>query len=243
MHMRTGFVAAAVIAALITAMTGYTPAVAAGGQARKPATYDLIYIEVAPGDIAKSITLLRAEEAAGTAGTGNLAFRVLQRHPDLNQFLIVGLWADHASLVAYQEAVSTTQFRAALRPMMIAPYDERPNIGFLTNAARDQAVLSVAPKNTLFAFAHIDIDPEHKAIGVRAIDKLFPESTTVSGNLAFDVLNQSSRANHFTLFEAWRNEGAFTDYKEQKYVRTFRDALLPIMGSIYEERLYQPIDQ
>jgi quinol monooxygenase YgiN len=215
---------------------------AAGRQITKPATYDLIYIEVAPRDIAKAITFLRAEEVAGREGMGNLGFLMLQRYPDINQFLIVGLWTDHASLVAYQNSVSTKQFLAALRPMMIAPYDERPNIDFLTNSARDQATLTVAPKNTLFVLAHVDVDPEDKAAGVRAIQALFLESQNEPDNFAFDVLNQSSRTNHFTLFEAWQSQTTFTAYKEQKLVRSFRNALLPIMGSIYEERLYRPID-
>src|SRR6201999_3720782 len=130
-----------------------------GQEIKKPATYDLIYLEVSPTNVVKTLNVLRAAEAIGRKEKGNLGFLVLQRHPNLNQFLIVGLWTDNTSLVAYQNSASTQQFRATLQPMMIAPYDERPNIDFLTNSTRDRAVLSEAPKNSLFVLAHVDIDP------------------------------------------------------------------------------------
>jgi quinol monooxygenase YgiN len=240
MLKRSSFMTAAAALLVMVAGIGVIPIRSAW--AAKPATYDLVYLEVSPQAVGKTILLLRQEAKSALQGRGNLGFLVLQRHPYTNQFVLVGQWTDNASFLAYQQAPSTKQFRAALSPLMIAPYDERPNIDFLSNPARAQAVMSVAPANTLFVLTHIDIAPEVKPKGVHAITALFEQSQVLPGNYVFNVLNQSSHSNHFTLFEAWANQADFTAYKEQGFVRRFRESLMPIMGSIYEERIYQEIN-
>ena len=62
-----------------------------------------------------------------------------------------------------------------------------------------------------------------------------------SGNLRFDVLQQESRPNHFTLIEAWRDRNAFELSVTAASTKEFRQKLTPLSGALYDERLYQII--
>jgi quinol monooxygenase YgiN len=55
------------------------------------------------------------------------------------------------------------------------------------------------------------------------------------------VLQQTSRPNHLTLVEAWRGRAALEAHEAAAHTRKFRDALLPMSGSLYDQRLYKAI--
>ena len=45
-----------------------------------------------------------------------------------------------------------------------------------------------------------------------------------------------------TLVEAWADRKAFDDHIVAPHVKKFREALGPMSGSLYDERLYTQID-
>jgi quinol monooxygenase YgiN len=60
--------------------------------------------------------------------------------------------------------------------------------------------------------------------------------------LSFDVLQQSSRGNHMTLFEVWKSEKEMSAHAEKDFVVSYRMALLPMAGSLYDQRTYISLD-
>lgn len=58
----------------------------------------------------------------------------------------------------------------------------------------------------------------------------------------FDALTQGNRANHMTLVEAWADRKAFDDHIVAGHEKRFREALGPMIGSLYDERLYTLIE-
>ena len=63
-----------------------------------------------------------------------------------------------------------------------------------------------------------------------------------AGSLRFDALTQANRANHMTIVEAWADRKAFDGHIVAPHVKKFREALGPMSGSLYDERLYELID-
>ncbi|MGB2657596.1 MAG: antibiotic biosynthesis monooxygenase, partial [Pseudolabrys sp.] len=63
-----------------------------------------------------------------------------------------------------------------------------------------------------------------------------------AGILRYDVLLQSSRPNHLTLVEVWRGMAALEKHEVAAHTRKFREVLLPMSGSLYDQRLYQTIN-
>jgi quinol monooxygenase YgiN len=57
----------------------------------------------------------------------------------------------------------------------------------------------------------------------------------------FEVLQQSSRPNHFTVVEIWRDEDAYNRHITAAHTKNFRERLTPMSGALYDERLYKPL--
>ena len=68
------------------------------------------------------------------------------------------------------------------------------------------------------------------------------DSAQDAGILRYDVLQQSSRPNHLTLVEVWRGMAALEKHEVAAHTRKFREGLLPMSGSLYDQRLYQTIN-
>ena len=62
------------------------------------------------------------------------------------------------------------------------------------------------------------------------------------GNLRFEVVQQTSRPNHFTVVEVWKDHKAYDARGAASPQKTFRDKLGPMLGALYDERIYRAID-
>jgi quinol monooxygenase YgiN len=72
--------------------------------------------------------------------------------------------------------------------------------------------------------------------------RLAEASRQEAGNLRFDVVQHTMRANHFTVIEAWRNQQALDAHVAAAHTKQYRDTLQPMTGSPLDERVYKAID-
>jgi len=77
--------------------------------------------------------------------------------------------------------------------------------------------------------------------GNALLTKVAEASRQHEGNLRFDILTQSDRGNHMTVVEAWRDSDAQSAHQVHDEKTTFRARLKPLLGSLWDERLYQAI--
>jgi len=71
------------------------------------------------------------------------------------------------------------------------------------------------------------------------LKSLAEQSRKENGNVVYDVFQQKApRTNHFTVFATWNNDEAFASHEMQPHTRQFREALAPMLGAPYDERLY-----
>ena len=94
----------------------------------------------------------------------------------------------------------------------------------------------------IYAVTHVDVIPPRKDDGVALLRQLAADSGKDAGNARFDVLQQTSRPNHFTVVEAWKDRNAFDAHGMAAHTRQFRDRLAPMSGALYDERLYAVLD-
>ncbi len=80
--------------------------------------------------------------------------------------------------------------------------------------------------------------PPRKDDGAASLAQLAGNSRRDAGNLGFDVLQQTSRPNHFTVVEIWKDRPAFDAHGMAPHTRQFRGQLAPMSGALYDERLY-----
>lgn len=211
-----------------------TIAGAAAAQAQNATLYTVTYIEVGPVLAKVAAGTLRAYRDAGRSEPGVTSLEVLQRIDRPNQFVVLGTWTDQKAFDAHNAGDATRKLNEKLETLLAAPNDTRQHSGLAVAPAK-------AGKDPLYAVTHVDVIPPQKDNGVNAVEQLADQSRKHTGNLLFDVWQQTNRPNHFTVVEAWTNNGAFSLHQMQKETRDFRTKLAPMSGALYDERLYKAI--
>jgi quinol monooxygenase YgiN len=200
--------------------------------------YVVTYIEVAPAAANEAGGLLKTFRDASRREEGNLRFDALHRSERPNHFAIVEAWKGPSAQEAHARAAHTKEFREKLARLLSAAYDERPHIALSVAPAP----ASPAGQAAVYAVTHVDVIPTFKEQGVGIVKALAEASRKDAGSVRFDALTQSSRANHMTLVEAWQDRKAFDGHIVAAHVKKFREALGPMSGSLYDERLYTLVE-
>jgi quinol monooxygenase YgiN len=204
--------------------------------APQDATYVITYIEVAPSSAGKAADLLKQYADASRKEAGSVRFDALRRIDRTNHFAIVETWKDDKSLKDHTAAAGLKKFRDGIAPMLSAAYDERPH-GGLAAATPNPKIAAGA----IYAVTHVDIIPPKKDEGIAAAKELAEPSRKESGNLRYDVLQQTSRPNHMTLVETWTDMKAVEAHEVSSMMKKYREGLTPMSGSLYDQRLYRVV--
>jgi quinol monooxygenase YgiN len=201
------------------------------------AAYVVSYVEVVPASTAEASALLRQYRDASRREAGVLRLELLQRTGRPGHFVLLEEWRDEKALEAHQRADHTRRFRDALEGLRVSPYDERRYSGL--------AVGSPAPAtagSATYVVTHADAVPAGKDEAVRLLTRLVEASRRERGHLRFDVLQQDSRQNHFTVVEMWNDPKALEAHVSSAQTRQFRDDFQALSGALWDERRYNIVD-
>jgi quinol monooxygenase YgiN len=209
-----------------------------------PACYTVTYVEVVPPSSAEAAALLRRYGAAVRKDPGNLRVEVLQRVDRPNQLTVLATWKNQAAFEAHGATTQARALRDALTPFLASPNDERLHhalsVGGAPAPSADGASASGAD-GAVYAVTHVDVIPPRKDDAVVALGQLAEDSRRDAGHVRFDVVQQTNRANHFTVVEVWKDRAAFDAHGMAAHTRRFRGLLTPMSGSLYDERLYSAL--
>jgi quinol monooxygenase YgiN len=86
------------------------------------------------------------------------------------------------------------------------------------------------------------VPPPRKDECIAALDPLADANRKGDGNMRFEVVQQTNRPNHFTVIEAWKDHKAYDARGSAGSQRSFRDKLGPMLGALYDERIYRAVD-
>jgi quinol monooxygenase YgiN len=204
--------------------------------AQDPNVHVVSYIEVLPSATDQALALLKPFAETSRKEEGNLRFEVLQRTTPSHHFAVLEAWRDGKAQEAHAAAAATKSLREKLQPLLASPYDERPHY-----------VLAVGPSQpagaaSIFAVTHVDCIPPKKDDGIALLRAMVEPTREESGNGRFDVLQQASRPNHFTVVELWSDAKGVENHVAAAHTRQFRAGLHPIGGALYDERLYRAVN-
>jgi quinol monooxygenase YgiN len=227
---------------LIACLAGLALLIVAGSAARAQAGPDSIYgvtnVDVAPGAVAQGIALLKQYRDAARKQAGNSGVELLQEAGWPNRFAIYETWKDQSAYDANEKAAHTAQLRDQLGPIAGSPYDRR-----------DYHVISVGPAqaattgDAIYMQVHLDVFPPGLVPALAAVKQVAEAARKGEGNLRYDVVQSvKPPLSHMTLFAAWQNRQAFDAYEMSSYARHFRDAVGPLLGSPFDDRLYLAIN-
>ncbi len=218
---------------LALAMTMLGASAASPQEANAP-IYVAGYIEVMPTAAREAAALLRQYRDAVRKENGNQRAEIVQRIGQNYHFVILETWQDKAAFDAHGKAAHVGEIREKLKAIQNTPYDERVHIA-LTAGGTDGR----NERDMVYVVTHVDVIPPRKDDGVAAVKQLGEDSRKETGNVRFDVVQQTNRPNHFTVVEAWKNRKAYEAHTMAAHTRAFRDKLTPMSGALYDERLFR----
>ncbi len=197
----------------------------------------VIYVEVMPTSRANSVAILNRYREATRRDNGNLRCEVVSRIGQGHQFAILEIWRDQPAFETHQNSASAKTLREQIQPIRIAPIDERVHIGISLGP------LEPGPGgDAIYVVTHVDVVPPRKDDGLAAVKQLAELSRTAPDNARFEVVQQTNRPNHFTVVEIWRSARAVEAHSMAEPTRRFRDALGPMSGALYDERLFKLVE-
>ena len=210
----------------------------AAAQTAGDAIYGVTALDVAPGAASQGLALLKQYRDGALKQAGNTGVILLQEADWPNRFVIYDAWKDQAAYDANERAAHSAELRAKLASMGGAPYDRR-----------DYRVISVGPAqaaaggDTVYMQLHLDVFPPGIEATLAAERAVAEAARKGDGNLRYDVVRSvKPPLSHTTVLAAWQNRKAFESYENSAYARQFRDAVGPLLGSPFDDRLYVPIN-
>jgi quinol monooxygenase YgiN len=218
-----------------------SPGIVAAPAAAADTAYVVTYFETGASHAGKARALLQQLARASRREAGSVRFEVLQRiaHPD--QFVILEAWKSKDAQAAHAGARHTRAFREKLQTLLRGPYDERPHIA-LAVAATPAMPAGAAKKAAIYTVTHVDIVPKEKDTGVALVKQLSEDGRKDGGNVRFEALTQASRPNHMTVVEIWSGKQPLEVHAVAAHKKAFREKLMPLSGSLYDERFYRAVD-
>jgi quinol monooxygenase YgiN len=218
----------------ISAMTFLAAIFPAPVRAQDSTVYVVTYIEVVPNAVDTAATLLKSYRDASCVESGCRRFDILREISRPERFALFEIWSSVAALDNRDGTTSAVSFHEKLAKIQSAPNDERRNNGLYLGSLPNAPGL-----NTIYVITHVDLIPESDGKGLALLKAMRDSSSREPNNLAYEVLQQSNRPNHFTVVEMWKNMPALEAHVGVQQTRDFRQALLPMEGAPYDDRRYE----
>jgi quinol monooxygenase YgiN len=196
--------------------------------------YVVTYVEARPTARDEAAALLKSYRDASRAASGNMRSVVVQSAGRPGQFAIVAAWKDKSAWDAHLSAAGTKDVRDKLNALRNAPADDR-----FHNSLSVGAMDVPQTPGAVYVVTHVDVIPPRRDDAVAALKVLGEASRNADGSLRYEVVQQTNRPNHFTVFEIWRSRAAFDAQGMSAPMREFRDKLAGMTGALYDERLYE----
>lgn len=196
--------------------------------------YAVAYVEAMASATPKAIALLKQYRDASTKQDGAVSIELFEQIGRPGHFAVFEVWRDQKAFDA-RDASLQKQLRDALQPMRVSDYDQRPYKTISVDDRRGRLRGS-----QVAVIAHVDVAPNPQTAVL--LRDLAEASRKEAGNVRFDVVQHTMRANHFTVVEVWRDEKALDAHVSSPHARQYRDTLQPMTGSPLDERVYKAIE-
>jgi quinol monooxygenase YgiN len=199
-------------------------------------TYAVAHLEVSTVSVSEARALVMAYSADAAKAPGALRIDALERIGYPNHYALVEQWKSAGAKQAYAATDAALKFRAALGPLQSAAYDERVHTPLSVGPA-----MPIGAAEPVVILTHVDLIPATAAAGVVKVKEFVEQGRGAPGNRRFDVLTQANRQNHMTVVETWDAAADKNAWISSAAARSFREALQPMSGGLYDERAFKPI--
>jgi quinol monooxygenase YgiN len=95
-----------------------------------------------------------------------------------------------------------------------------------------------AQQPQLHVVTYVDVYPNFAAQATEILSQFRAASRADEGSVRFEVMRDVARSNHFAIVEVWQSRALYEAHLAKPHNREFRDKLQPMLGSPFDERLY-----
>jgi len=199
--------------------------------------YVVAYVDVLASAAARAAASLRQYRGASRGEPGALRIDVYSQSGRASGFAIVEAWRDGAAYESHHQAAAIERLRRDLNPLQLAPPDVRVQSAYSLGPAK------AAGKNSMTLLVHVDVIPTFLADYERIAENYIDATRAESGLLGLDVLQTlAPHPNHLTVIERWADAAALEAHQRTATARSYREALNPMLGALYDERIYRTLD-
>jgi quinol monooxygenase YgiN len=198
--------------------------------------YTVSYVDIAPVSRAAAVAALKTYREASRKDEGFVRLEFFEQVGRTGHLCVIETWANPKAADSHAAATHTKDFRNKIDTIRLSDYDQRPyktlSLGTPPRSETSQGS---------FVITHVDIGGQ----GTNAADllkRLADDSRKDDGNVRFDVLQHTMRANHFTVIEEWQSSRAIDAHAAAPHTKEYRNSLAPIAGSPLDERLYKLVE-
>jgi quinol monooxygenase YgiN len=193
------------------------------------------YIEVQTNAAQPAEQLIGEYVRGARKDPANVALQAFQETGRPTRWVIISSWRDRAAFTEHETGMAAKTLKQQLQALLRAPIDQRIHATFAAGANRSGS--AAAEVHTV---THVDVPGAMREQAEQLLRTLRAASAAEAGNLRYDVYQQDApRPNHFTVAAAWRNARDFAAHGQSAHQLQFRQALGPLLGALYDERVYR----
>jgi quinol monooxygenase YgiN len=200
------------------------------------AAYSVAYVDILPASRTAAVTAIKQYRDASRKDDGFQRIEFFEQAGRPARFCIMETWANSGDLDTHAASANAKDFRSKIDSMRLSDYDQRPYKTLSLGTAHNDS-----SGRGMFVITHVDIGGQ----GTNAADllrKLAEASRKEEGNLRFDVLQHTMRANHFTVIEEWQTAKTVETHAAATHTKEYRNSLGPIAGGPLDERVYKVVE-
>ena len=201
-----------------------------------PSLYAVSYVDVMPASRGPAVAALKQYRDSSRKDDGYVRLEFFEQIGRPGHFAVLETWRDQKALDAHGMAAHTQQLLSTLQPIRSSGYDQRPYKTVTVGPAPAGAA------GTIYVVTHVDTVPNPQNDPPGLLKRLAEASRSERGNVRFDILQHTMRANHFTIVEGWQSQGALDAHAAAAHTRQYRDTLQPMAGGPLDERLYKAVE-
>jgi quinol monooxygenase YgiN len=192
--------------------------------------YAVSYVETAAASATDAADALRAYRDGTSKLDGCTKVETFEQVGRPGHWVIVETWRDQKAFDGRNVGVQQ-RFIDGTTAIRVSGFDQRPYKTITVAPARADGAAAVS------VIAHVDVAPNPAVAPM--LTRLAETSRQEAGNLRFDVLQHTMRANHFTVIETWRDQAALDAHVAAPHTKRYRDEVLPLTGSPLDERTFK----
>jgi quinol monooxygenase YgiN len=195
--------------------------------------YIVTYFEVQPNFADAAARSILDYHRTVAAAAGLVRCEALREQSRTNRFVVLESWQDETSFQQHEGGAQARELKEKLAAHESGPLDQRVHQGFSVTASA-----GILDSKSLIVVTHIDVPPPRREETEALLRKVSAQARNDAGNQRYDVLQQTSRPNHFTSVSAWQTDASYHAHLAAPHTLEFRRTLGPMSGGLYDERLY-----